>query len=145
MAAMNCFGVPTNEVSLLQLANEHFGTNLTLAEEMLFQTVANGKMLSYTGDSGKDDDPSNFRNWRIERVIRADRITWLCTDAAASAHVPFTGIGLSRFRIDGSLELQSATIRFPLIFNKCAFADSIQLGQSHLFDLNLDGTYIKDL
>ena len=73
------------ETKLLQLAKEHFTNGLSVAEEMVIQAAANGVQCVCRTGSEKEDDPSNALNWTKDRVIGADRLSWLCTDPAASA------------------------------------------------------------
>ena len=59
---------------LLTLAESRFET-LTDSERKLFQETANGRIANYNEDVEET------------RVLRADRIRWLCTDREATKHV----------------------------------------------------------
>jgi sRNA-binding regulator protein Hfq len=141
----NVGGATAAETNLLQLAKERFTNDLSVAEEKLFRAVARGEEFHFTTGSAKEDDPANSSNWGKDRVIRADRLAWLCTDAAASALVTYRGISISGLRIEGVLDLEWANVAFPISALNCAFKNSILLTECHLCALCLDGTHIKDL
>jgi hypothetical protein len=133
------------DTKLLQLAKERFTNNLSITEEKLFQAVANDEVCYFTTGSEREDNPTNSPNWTKDRVIRADRLAWLCTDPASSALVTYRGVGIGGLRIDGVLNLDFANITFPLKMQKCFFTDSMVLFHCRLRGLDLGGTYIKDL
>ena len=68
-----------NASKMLALAREKFG-DLTEADEKLFKAVATGEIADYSSDNKEEDDPAGADKWGEKRVIKADRITWLCTD-----------------------------------------------------------------
>jgi len=80
-----------NSTKLLELAKEKFG-KLSKAEENLFKAVAKGETADYSAKAKKDNDPSKAEKWGKERVLKADRIAWLCIDPQASALVTYRGI-----------------------------------------------------
>jgi hypothetical protein len=131
------------ETNLLQLAREHFTNGLTLAEITMFESASSGRVALYVGEG--DDDPVRSDSWGTNRVIRADRLAWLCTDPVASALVNYRGISISGARIEGILDLSWANIPFPLQIVKCAFGQTVNLRASRLRALNLTGTHVKDL
>jgi len=125
---------------LFDLAKQTFKT-LTPAEVTLFQLVAMGKDVKLLSKMEKDNNPLGADKWGEDRVLNADRINWLCTDAQASRLVPYWGIQVCGARIDGKLDLQFAKISFPLVFEKCAVYKDINLSGARIFGLYLSGTY----
>ena len=128
-----------NASKLLELAREKFGT-VTKAEEKLFRSLANGKLADYSDKSGKDNDPAGAEKWADDRVLKAECITWLCTDAQASALVAHQGMLVKGARIDGILDLQFAKISFPLYFEKSNFPTGINLQYAKIHQLFLPAT-----
>jgi hypothetical protein len=94
---------------------------------------------------GVEADPAKAADWKTERVIRSDRLKWLCTDPAASELVSPRGISIIGARIDSVLNLQWARVTYPLQMRRCAFTEKLILEGSHLCSLNLQATFVKDL
>jgi hypothetical protein len=136
------------EVPLLELAKTHFN-DIKPAEQNLFETffrnTANGLKTDCTRGSDVEDDPANAGAWKENRIIRAEWLSWLCTDPQAAGKVTSRGIEIAGARIDGRVDLAWAKIQFPLRTFKCAFTGKIVLDRSFLVGLYLQGTYIKDL
>lgn len=133
------------ETKLLELARERFTNTLSLAEEKLFRAAASGRVADCRSGSEEGDDPANSSNWGKDRIVKANRLAWLCTDPTASALVTYRGIFVTGARIEGILDLEWANIAFPLVISKCAIGQTIKLRHCHLHTLNLFGTHIKDL
>jgi hypothetical protein len=133
---------PTTEEErqLLNLARQKFGT-LTEAEEKLFQAVAIGGLADYSTGSEEKDDPAKGDQWGQERVLRADRIAWLCTDLEASKQVTHKGVRVKGAGVIEELELQYARIPFPLYFEKVALPGGINLSHAQVVALYLPGTH----
>ena len=85
---------------LLELAKKRFPDDWTDADERLFEQVALGEVADYG-----DGDPAEADKWGKERVLRADRIEWLCTDREAIKEVTHRGVGIKGARIDGEVDL----------------------------------------
>ncbi len=135
-----CEAATDNASKLFRLAREKFGT-LSQAEEKLFQATAKGKFADYRTDSEEDNDPAGAEKWGDERVLKADRIAWLCTDSQASGLVTCRGIVVKGARIDGELDLELAEIAFPLHFEKSALAGGINLEEAQIHGLYLRATH----
>jgi len=129
-----------NQDELLELAGEKFGT-LSQAEEKLFEAVANGEVADYSAESDEENDPADAKNWAEERVLKADRIAWLCTNRDVLALVTHRGISVQGARIEDELNLAFAGIPFPLFFKKCAFTEALILHDAEIRGLNLMGTH----
>ena len=130
---------------LLELAKSHFNKDIWPAEEKLFRMVADGEEADCSQGAGDEADPAKAADWKTGRVIRSDRLRWLCTDPAASELVSSRGISILGARIDGVLNLQWARITYPLQMRRCAFTEKLVLERSHLRSLNLQATFVKDL
>ena len=63
---------------LLELAKKRFGDSLTDADKKLFQAAGEGQVADYG-----EGNPAKADTWGEDRVLRADRIEWLCTDREA--------------------------------------------------------------
>ena len=89
--------------------------------------------------------PAWAHTWAVDRVVRADRIAWLCTDRQAKDLISSQGAQLAGARIEGELVLSHARIPFRLCFNFCSFAETIRLPHAHVSGLSLKGTHSKDI
>lgn len=135
-------------LSLLQLAQREFGEpryagekELAPVDEKLFRAVADGEFADYSAASEQDNDPAKANTWGPERVLKVDRIIWLCTDRQASVLVTYRGIRIKGARIEGKLDLRHAKIPYPLIFEKNAFPDRIDLRSAEIRELSFPGTH----
>jgi hypothetical protein len=133
-------GASDNASKLLDLARKKFGA-LTETEKILFQAVVNGELADFSDSLDKNNDPNGAEKWGDERVLKADRIAWLCTDPEASDMVTHKGIRVKGARIDGELDLEYARISFPLYFEKSAFPGGTNLRYAEIRELFLIGTH----
>src|SRR4029077_17248755 len=120
-------------LKLLQLAANHFNQDIWPAEQRLFEAAASGDDADCTDLPVKD------------RFIRADRLAWLCTNPEASSQVTHRGLLIIGAEIDGSVDVESGRILFPLRTRRCVFREAIVLRNSHLVSLHLEETSVKDL
>ena len=125
---------------LLELAKERFG-ELNKAEETLFRSFADGELADYSAEKEKDNDPAKADKWGRERILDADRITWLCTNSKTSELATHNGVQVKGARIDGVLDLSFAKISFPLNFKKSAFPARVYLQHAEIQALFLIGTH----
>ncbi|MGA9780152.1 MAG: hypothetical protein ACLPRE_01840 [Limisphaerales bacterium] len=136
----------TNEVKLLQLAEQRFANSLSAPEVLLVDNAAKGAGgLLYRTTSDKDSDPANSLNWSTNRIIRGDLLAWLCTDPQAATLVSYQGIQLQGFRIDGQVNLTFSHIPFQLTAIDCAFTGDIRLDRCHVPAFTLVRCYFKNL
>jgi hypothetical protein len=135
------------EVQLLQLANDYFKDQggLSSAEITVFKTVSHGTVADFRRKSGKVDDPDLADRWSDDRIVRANRLEWLCTDAEASRLVSARGVQIVGARIKDKFDLSQANMSFPFSAVKCSFTDEIIMNHAHMRALRLDGSYIKTL
>jgi len=129
-----------NTSKLLELATEMFRT-LTEADKALFKAVATGALADYSDQDEKKNHPAVANNWGPDRIIKADRIAWLCMNPQASTMVTHRGILVKGALINGKLDLLFCRISFPLYFEKCAFAGDINLRKGRVRALYLNGTH----
>ena len=136
-----------NAQKLLELASQKFGTltdrekGVSQAHEKLFRAVAEGELADYSTGVEAENHPAGAENWGDERVLKADRIAWLCTDREASALVTRRGIRVKGARIDGTLDLEQARIPFALDFERSSFPDGANLRHASICALHLEATY----
>ena len=93
-----------NAKKLLESAKRRFG-NLTPAELELLDKSPLGKPTDRRTGVEEEDNPTNAKSWGDERIIRAEMIEWLCTDAEASSLVHRKGIRVGGARIKGERDL----------------------------------------
>jgi hypothetical protein len=78
-------------------------------------------------------------------VIRADHLVWLCCDKEASRLVSYKGIAISDAIIDGEVNMDFATIAFPLRTTNCHFNGTLSLQHAELVSLILQSTTVQDI
>ena len=135
---------PTPEPTLLALARKHFGA-LSRAEEELFRAAQEGRVASALPRGEKGNDPAKAAKWTAKRAVRAECISWVCTDPAASALLTYWGLELWGMRIDGMLDLTNAELKFSFRAKQCAFSENISLQDAQLRGFLLLDCRIKSL
>jgi hypothetical protein len=125
--------------TLLELAAQKFGT-LTEPETRMFRAIIDGRFPDFSSNNPSENDPATADKWPSSRVIAADRIAWVATDADAARFVTHRGIGLKGARIDGRLDLQAANIVFALYFDHCSLPAGINLLGAEIHGLTLSGS-----
>jgi len=125
---------------LLKLAQEKFG-KLTAAEKKLFRAAAKGDIADYSPRGNKPIDPANAAKWGPSRVLRADRIAWLCTDRQASQFVTHRGIKMRAARIDEKFNIEAAKVEFPFWCEKCRFTADIVVEAAQIPELVMSSTH----
>jgi len=133
-----------NTSKLLELATEMFRT-LTEAEKALFKAVATGTLADYSDQNEKKNDPAHAKKWGAERIIKADRIAWLCADAKASQLVAYRGIVVKGARFESVFSMPYFKVRFPLEFERCCFSETIELHCASIRELCLKGSHTRDI
>ncbi len=119
---------------------------LTAAEQQLFHATAGKQWADYAiGPDRGGDRARPAKDGSDGRVLRADRLVWLCTDRKASRLVSQRGICVRGAIIDGDLDLADARIRFPLFFRSCVFNGAIDLRNSATRTLDLAGSRVCSL
>ena len=126
--------------SLTELATSSFSL-LCRSEEQLLEKVTRGEEANYQADDALNDR-ANGDNWGEERTLRAELIVWLCTDSEAVEHLTHRGLEIVGAKISGRLNLEFASLDFPLIFRNCHFTEAIILKRAKLKFLNLSGSYV---
>lgn len=132
---MNTNSEKGKSTRLLKLAEDKFGSELTEAQKKLFIETANGCVADYG-----DRIPTEDEQWDSDHLLEADHIKWLCTDPEAIQYVTYKGVKITGAYIDGVIELNYSRINFPLSIMKCTIPYGIDLIDSCLFNLNLEGT-----
>lgn len=129
------------EKKLFTLAQEIF-QELSDSEYKLFRTVANGKLIDYQTKIEAEDKLENEKNWGAERILRGDRLRWLCIEPEVWKLCLPQGIDISGAKIINSLNLSFSEVKIPLRFFQCYFAEALRLEQAKLRQLDLSGTHI---
>ena len=116
------------DANLLLLAKERFTNNIpfSLAEQKLFTAVEKGEAAICTTEFDHGDLTYASSVCGTDRVIRADRLAWLCTDPVASKHINYRGISIVGARIDGNLDLDWANLNFPFMTSNCVFDGNLK-------------------
>jgi hypothetical protein len=94
-------GRSPGSAKLLDLTEQRF-RDISAAERKLVEAAADGTDADCAAQSNED------------HVIRAELLAWICIDLDASKQVTSRGISISEATIRGGLDLERATIPFPL-------------------------------
>ena len=113
---------PQSQVSgVARLAEAKFG-KLSDAEALFLDKAASGE-TAICGPNDDDDDPQNdprtAGHWGPSRTVRAEIVSWLCTDREANKIVHWKGIQIYGANLSGDIDLSHANIPFPLSFQHC--------------------------
>ena len=114
----------TAQLTLLNLALERFTNDLRIAEQELFKAPENNGIAHCDA--------------LTDRVIRADRLAWLCMNPTASAAIG-PRLALIGARIENNLVLWESNIPFRLGMNFCEFSGDINISGCHLRSFFLQG------
>jgi hypothetical protein len=125
-----------NEPPLVRLARDKFGDDLTETDAKFFAAVANNELLDLRPASEMSFDVEDPASWAECPVLKADRIAWLCSDAAAVKLVPSHGVWLRGASISGRINLYRANVPFPLTFYECLLDNGVNLGHAKLQELD---------
>jgi hypothetical protein len=135
---------------LLKLARSHFKNDLWFAEEAMFRnrgTVdCTPTNINNECDAKNETDPDHAASWSTNRKIRADRLTWLCTDFDALKLISDDGIQITGARIisnsgeTNTLNFEKAC--FPVRMEECKIEAVLNVNNAHLSCLDLNGTHI---
>jgi sRNA-binding regulator protein Hfq len=128
---------------LIELAKKRF-EDFGEADEVLFTAVADGTLANYT-EGGDKDKIENAGGWTERRIIKANRIEWLCRDRQAKELVTDKGILVKGAKIEGVVDISFAEIPFPLGFSRCVFTEVINIQHSRIKDLSLNGSHTRSI
>jgi sRNA-binding regulator protein Hfq len=77
--------------------------------------------------------------------IRGDLLSWLCTNPQATAQLTYRGISITGAEFVEEVDLTWTKISFPIMAFNCVFSETINLSNSQLALLFLEGSSLKDL
>ncbi len=129
---------------LLELARSQFG-DLTPPETEMLKAAAEGGVAHFDGETDDQNDPACADEWGEERTIRADVIRWVCADKEASGLVDPIGIHVQCAKIEGGLDLNFLTVRFPIGLFRCSIGAGIQLLDARTRSLNFNGSHTTSI
>ena len=74
----------------------------------------------------------------IDGPLRAGLLSWLCTDESARALIGHKGVRVLGAKIDGRLDLEGATIPFPIVLTFCTIEEGIDFRDAEVVRLELN-------
>ncbi|NQV37586.1 MAG: hypothetical protein HQ509_06240 [Candidatus Marinimicrobia bacterium] len=131
-------------IQLVQLANQHFDS-LSTSEILLLTAVQNGEVADYRTGEPKLDEVEKFADWKEQKFLRSNVISWLCKDSDAQTLISNFGIRINGARFDGLLDLSYCSVTYPLMFINSVFTDNLILLNAELFLLYLSGSTIQSI
>ena len=133
---------PKHLEELLKKSSSLSLTELYQSEKDLLQQVILGKEINYQATDQNLNDSAHGEDWTEERTLRAELIVGLCTNSEARKFLTHRGLEISGAKISGSLNLEYASLDFPLFFRCCYFTDPILLNGAKVKLLNFSGSNI---
>lgn len=127
----------SNEPELVRLARAKFGAELTETDAKFFAAIAENELADMRPTEDAKVDPDKPSSWAVFPTLAADRISWLCTDAAVSKLIPKRGLWLRGAKITGRLDLYRSEINFPLAFYDCMFVAGFNISHAKLQELDI--------
>lgn len=116
--------------------------DLTPAEQELIDACARGEVLDRRVGEDTLDDPANAEDWGPDRTLRAEVVRALATGAREDWPVHEHGVQLAGFKIEGELDLESATLPRPLRLERCALDSQLLLAHASTRTVHLSGSIL---
>jgi hypothetical protein len=113
----------------------------TETERRVIEAAATGAVLDLRFGHERMDDPAKGAIWRDERIIRAEVITALCTEARPDWAVSAKGVAVAGLRILGHLDFVGGLIRYPLQLVGCSFEHPVEITGARSAGLSFSGSY----
>jgi len=118
------------------------GGALTFAERALCLRVATGELADVTGgDEAEVDGPARERS----RTVRASWLRRLIMGEISGVFVHWRGLRLCGAKIEGPLDLEAATVDYPMTFTRCSFDEPFRLVDASVRRIKLSGCDVAAL
>ena len=118
---------------------------LTDPERKVREAFESGATIDFrTGDS-ESDDPATGETWDTKRQIRAQLLFDLVTKAGGPAGPRSRTLQLAGARVTGTLDLEAATLAWPVLLWDCFFDEPITLTEASASALRLPGCRVPGL
>jgi hypothetical protein len=134
-------------IELAKLAYVRF-SDLTESELKLLCAVTTGQVLQCGPTEAQwqhHRDPAFADFWGAERDILGEFISWLCANAEAASLVDWHGVRINGARITGNLELQFASVKFPLFLGKCRVLNELNFQFATMNFVSLSGSVTQSI
>lgn len=128
-------------LTLPDLASKKFN-DLRPAERRLLESAGRGQwtpLPKVIGGDAEDAAPKPKPAAAGDYTVRAEVLSWLCTDKQAAALVTNRGVLISGGEIEGELDLSFASIPFPINIKECAIPGGVRLEYATVGNLSLTG------
>ena len=118
---------------------------LTDPERKLWDAAQTGATVDLrTGDSERDD-PTTGDTWDTGRQIRAELLSELLTMAGGLTDSRPRPLRLAGARVTGTLDLEAATLTYPVLLIGCFFDEPITLTEASTHALRFPGCHVPGL
>ncbi len=126
-----------NEPPLVRLARDHFGAALTETDAKFFASVAGNDWADFRESNDAVYDAESPSSWDKSPVLKADRISWLCSDPQAAKMIPHRGIWLRGVRLEGNLDLYRIDAPISFTFYDCLISEGLNIAHAKLQELDI--------
>jgi hypothetical protein len=105
--------------------------------------MATGALVDLRKGNSTVDDPSHGEQWGPERTVRAEVLAELLIEPSRS-QLP-RALRLAGARITGTLNLEAAELRCPVLLQGCWFEQPLSLTEAYAPALRLPGCHVPGL
>lgn len=133
-----------SEIQLVQLANAYFDS-LSLSEVFLLTAIQKGELADFITGDPIEDEVEKASEWKDNKILRAEIISWLCNNSDAQSLISNFGIRINGALLDGLLDLSYCYITYPLMFTNSVFTGNLILLNAELFLLHLSGSTVQSI
>ncbi|HEX6468397.1 MAG TPA: hypothetical protein VF069_04825 [Streptosporangiaceae bacterium] len=122
------------------------GDELSTAERRLLDAVATGIVADVRAGDPALDDPAGGAAWGAERTVRAELLVELLTaDGASGSGAAPRAVRLRGARVTGTLDLEGAELRRPLLLDGCRIDEPVELCEAIAPAIRLPGCALPAL
>jgi hypothetical protein len=118
---------------------------LTEPEQRIMKAAATGALVDLRTGTPELDDPTKGATWNAARIVRAEVLVELLTDAREPKAARLRAVKLRGARITGMLDLEATTLVSPLLLQDCYFEQPATLREAQAQSVRLPGCHLPGL
>jgi hypothetical protein len=119
--------------------------DLTEPERAIWDSLTEGVLVRLPVAAPVKSNPANGAGWGGDRLVRARLLYELLTGRSGPENARPRALRLAGARISGTLDLEAATLTFPLTLSDCFFEEPVGLRQAQTLAIRLSGSQLPGL